>query len=125
MNILLAGLGASIGAMIRYAITNYGKKHWERIGKQFSNLPTPTLFINLTGALILGFIFGFGSNFFFYSLIGTGVLGGYTTFSTMNTELVELYKSKNYRGLILYALTSYLGGVILVFLGFWLGQLFK
>lgn len=94
MNILLAGLGASIGAMIRYAITNYGKKHWERIGKQFSNLPTPTLFINLTGALILGFIFGLGSNVFFYSLIGTGVLGGYTTFSTMNTELVEFTKVK-------------------------------
>ena len=118
MEILLAGLGASIGAMIRYAITNYGKKHWEWIGKQFSNLPTPTLFINLTGALILGIIFGLGTNVFFYSLVGTGVLGGYTTFSTMNTELVELYKSRNYHGLILYAVTSYLGGVILVFIGF-------
>lgn len=26
MNFLLAGIGASIGAMLRYAITNYGKK---------------------------------------------------------------------------------------------------
>ena len=124
MNFLLAGIGASIGAMLRYAITNYGKKHWEWIGNKFSNLPTPTLFINLTGAFILGFIFGIKTNVFIYAIVGTGVLGGYTTFSTMNTELVELYKSKNYRGFIFYALSSYLGGLILVFVGFYLAILF-
>lgn len=123
MNFLLAGIGASIGAMLRYAITNYGKKHWEWIGNKFSNLPTPTLLINLTGSLILGLIFGIGVNAFVYALVGTGVMGGYTTFSTMNTELVELYKSGNYRGLTFYALSSYLGGLILVFVGFYLGKL--
>ncbi len=124
MNFLLAGIGASIGAMLRYTITNYGKKHWEWIGNKFSNLPTPTLFINLTGAFILGFIFGIKTNVFIYAIVGTGVLGGYTTFSTMNTELVELYKSKNYRGFIFYALSSYLGGLILVFVGYYLAILF-
>ena len=124
MNFLLAGIGASIGAMLRYAITNYGKKHWEWNGNKFSNLPTPTLFINLTGAFILGFIFGIKTNVFIYAIVGTGVLGGYTTFSTMNTELVELYKSKNYRGFIFYALSSYLGGLILVFVGYYLAILF-
>ena len=74
MNFLLAGIGASIGAMLRYAITNYGKKHWEWIGNKFSNLPTPTLFINLTGAFILGFIFGIKTNVFIYAIVGTGVL---------------------------------------------------
>lgn len=122
LNLLLAGLGASLGAMLRYAITNYGKKHWEWVGKRFSNLPIPTLFINLTGAFILGLIFGIGTSIFFYALVGTGALGGYTTFSTMNTELVELYKSQNYRGLAFYAVSSYLGGVILVFLGFYVGK---
>ena len=124
MNLLLAGIGASIGAMIRYAITNYGKRHWEWFGKKFSNLPIPTLLINLTGAFILGFVFGIKANVLVYAIVGTGVLGGYTTFSTMNTELVELYKSKNYRGLTFYALASYLGGLILVFTGYYLGTLF-
>ena len=117
-------MGASIGAMIRYTITNYGKKHWEWIGKKFSNLPIPTLVINLTGAFILGFVFGIKANVFIYAIIGTGVLGGYTTFSTMNTELVELYESKNYRGFTLYAVASYLGGLILVFAGYYLGIFF-
>lgn len=124
MNLLLAGIGASIGAMIRYAITNYGKRHWEWFGKKFSNLPIPTLIINLTGAFILGFVFGIKANVLVYAIVGTGVLGGYTTFSTMDTELVELYKSKNYRGLTFYALASYLGGLILVFTGYYLGTLF-
>lgn len=124
MNLLLAGIGASIGAMIRYAITNYGKRHWEWFGKKFSNLPIPTLIINLTGAFILGFVFGIKANVLVYAIVGTGVLGGYTTFSTMNTELIELYKSKNYRGLTFYALASYLGGLMLVFTGYYLGTLF-
>lgn len=52
-------------------------------------------------------------------------MGGYTTFSTMNTELVELYKSKNYRGLVFYAVSSYLGGLVLVYCGYYLGNLLK
>lgn len=123
MNLLLAGIGASIGAMLRYFLTNYGKKHWEKIGKKYSNLPFPTLFINLSGALILGFIFGIGSNPFFYALVGTGVLGGYTTFSTLNTELLGMFHDHNYRSLIWYAISSYLGGLILVYVGFYLGKL--
>ena len=96
MNIIIAGLGASLGAILRYFITNYGKKHWEELKKHYLNLPFPTLFINLTGTLILGFVFGIKVNPFFYALVGTGVMGGYTTFSTLNTELVALYHSKNY-----------------------------
>lgn len=123
MNLLLAGLGASFGAMLRYAVTNYGKKHWEWLGKIYLNLPIPTLLINLTGAFILGLLFAFQVSVFWYALIGTGVLGGYTTFSTLNTELVGLYDSHNYRGLFLYLATSYLGGLLCVFLGYGLGRL--
>ena len=124
MNIIIAGLGASLGAILRYFITNYGKKHWEELKKHYLNLPFPTLFINLTGTLILGFVFGIKVNPFFYALVGTGVMGGYTTFSTLNTELVALYHSKNYSGLVLYALASYVGGLILVCVGYYSGRLF-
>lgn len=122
-NILLAGLGASVGSIIRYAITNYGKKFFKKRKNRYTDLPLPTLLINLTGAFILGFIFGIKVSPFIYTLVGTGILGGYTTFSTLNTELVGLFHNKNYYGLIWYASTSYLGGLILVFLGFYLGKL--
>lgn len=125
MNILLAGLGASIGAMLRYAIINYGKRHWERIGKVFLNLPLPTLIINLTGSFALGFIFSIKVSIFWYALIGTGVLGGYTTFSTLNVEMLGLYHSQNYRSLFLYVLASYGGGLLCIYLGYNLGALFN
>ena len=51
-------------------------------------------------------------------------MGGYTTFSTLNTELLALYRDKNYRALLWYMLTSYLGGLILVYVGFWIGSLY-
>ncbi len=73
-------------------------------------------------AFILGFIWN-KTNVFIYAIVYWS-LRRYTTFSTMNTELVELYKSKNYRGFIFYALSSYLGGLILVFVGYYLAILF-
>lgn len=122
MNFLLAGIGASLGAILRYFITNYGKKHWERIQKYYLNLPIPTLVINLSGAFLLGLIFSLKANIFVYAFVGTGVMGGYTTFSTLNTELVGLYHERNFRGFWGYLIVSYLGGLLLVYLGFLLGS---
>lgn len=116
--IIIAGVGAMFGAIGRYFLTNYGKKHW---GTSF---PYATLFINLTGALLLGFVFALKLPVFIYGLVGTGVLGGYTTFSTMNVELLGLWNDGKYRSFCLYFLLSYLGGLILIFLGFYLGKLF-
>ena len=108
ITVLTAGFGAIWGAILRYGITNYGKKHWSE------KFPYATLLINLTGAFLLGFI---------YALIGTGVLGGYTTFSTLNVELLSHWRDRNYSVFTSYALLSYGGGLILVFLGYKIGTL--
>lgn len=117
MTILTAGFGAIWGAILRYGITNYGKKHWSK------NFPYATLFINLTGTFILGFVFSCNLSPFVYALVGTGVLGGYTTFSTLNVELLSHWRDHNYSTFILYALLSYGGGLILVFAGYKAGSL--
>ncbi|WP_209687112.1 fluoride efflux transporter CrcB [Lactobacillus colini] len=114
--VITAGIGAIFGAVGRYFLTNYGKKHF---GTKF---PYATLFINLTGALLLGLVFGLRLSSFVYALIGTGVLGGYTTFSTMNVELLTLWNNKKYLSFCCYFLSSYLGGLILVFIGLGLGK---
>lgn len=123
MNLLLAGFGAAIGAGLRYFVTNYGKKHWEKFGKNYNNLPFPTLLINLTGSLILGFIFAKGASPFVYALFGTGVMGGYTTFSTLNTELLGMIHEQNWRGLFWYGMSSYIGGFICLMAGYFLGKI--
>lgn len=118
MEIVTAGLGAILGAVIRYAITNYGKKNWPK------NFPYATLLINLTGAFLLGFIFALKLPVFVYAFVGTGILGGYTTFSTLNVELLGKLKDRNYKVFWIYLITSYLGGLGLVFIGFAIGKIF-
>ena len=56
-------------------------------------------------------------------LFRSGVLGGYTTFSTLNVELLSHWQDRNYGVFALYALLSYGGGLILVFLGYEIGNL--
>lgn len=111
----LAGLGAALGAVLRYEVTAVGKK----LGWEF----WITALINLSGAFLLGLLFGLGSSKGIYAFIGTGILGGYTTFSTMNSELVSLLKGHDYRNLLYYLLVTYLGGLILVYGGWYLGRL--
>lgn len=59
-------------------------------------LPFSTLFIHLSGAFILGLLFALKLPVFVYALVGTGVLGGYTTFSTLNSELLALWHDRKY-----------------------------
>lgn len=112
-----AGLGAIFGAIGRYFLTNYGKKHWG------TNFPYATLVINLTGAFLLGLVFALRLSPFMYALLGTGVLGGYTTFSTLNVELLNLWNSGKFTKFCIYFSASYLGGLGLVFIGFAIGKL--
>lgn len=118
IEVFTAGLGAIFGAIARYAITNYGKKNWA------ANFPYATLLINLTGAFLLGLVFALKLPVFVYAFVGTGILGGYTTFSTLNVELLGKLKDKNYRIFWLYLLASYLGGLLLIFVGFAVGKMF-
>lgn len=125
MLILYAGFGAALGAMLRVVITDFGKKHWAEFNRRHSGVPTQTVVINLTGTLFLGLLFGLKASQLIYALLGTGMMGGYTTFSTLNVELATLFRNKQYLGFVKYALITYLGGIVLLFLGFYLGKLFN
>ena len=125
MLILYAGFGAALGAMLRVVITDFGKKHWAEFNRRHSGVPTQTVVINLTGTLFLGLLFGLKASPLIYVLLGTGMMGGYTTFSTLNVELATLFRNKQYLGFVKYALITYLGGIVLLFLGLYLGKLFN
>ena len=99
------GLGAAIGAVIRYVITSWWKKL--RI-----DWPLATLFINITGSFLLGILTNnFASN---SSLM---LLGGYTTFSTFNVELISMMDERRWGMFAVYFGLSYLGGVIATICG--------
>lgn len=115
MSFLFVGLGASVGAMLRYSINLL-----------FEKLPHPypwaTQIINLSGAFILGIIAGMNLDHSLYLLLGTGLMGGYTTFSTLNFELFTLYKS-NKKLFYIYFGVTYVFGLLFSFLGVLAGSI--
>jgi CrcB protein len=113
---LLIGGGAVLGANARYWLTNY---FVQRLGPAF---PYGTLFINVTGSFLLGFVLVLVANRFvvdpgYRLLIGTGFMGAYTTFSTFSYDTIVLLE----RGDILPALvnvgTSVAVSLVAVYLG--------
>lgn len=53
--------------------------------------PTTTLWINLIGSLAIGVAWALSDRFgqWFWAFVATGVLGGFTTFSTFAAEVAE------------------------------------
>jgi len=102
MMILLTSLAGSLGAVTRYIIGLYIKKHIK------GNFPFPTLIINSLGSLFLALIVysPFFSHFFWRSIVGIGFLGAFTTFSTFSIEIVSLWTEKRKVSAVLYLLFS-------------------
>jgi CrcB protein len=89
--------------------------------------PLGTLIINVSGSLLLGFVAGLALSQLvsddWKTILGTGLLGGYTTFSTASLETVRLIQERRYSA----ALTNGVGMLVLsvaaAYLGLWLGGL--
>jgi CrcB protein len=86
---LVIALGASVGANLRYMLSNWAAQQW---GTTF---PYGTLLINILGSFAIGFILVLAESRIALSvpwrlLIVTGLLGGFTTFSTFSYETYNL-----------------------------------
>lgn len=115
LKVLYVGIGGFIGSALRYLISVYSPKLF---GTQ---LPYGTLIVNVLGGILIGFIMEFTLATDFISpevrlFLTTGILGGFTTFSTFSYETINLFTSGSYLlctlniGLNLFLS---LGGVIL------------
>ncbi|CAN5352865.1 fluoride efflux transporter CrcB [soil metagenome] len=92
--LVLTGLGGGGGAVARYWVDTVIRS---RIRSAF---PWGTMTINVSGSLILGALTGLASAHLlgaqWLTLLGTGVMGGYTTFSTASVETVRLLVDRHY-----------------------------
>lgn len=113
--------GAGIGGGLRYALGGWIAERW---GASF---PWHTLAINVGGAFLLGILMalnlerGVGSPSL-RLLVGVGVLGGFTTFSTLSYESIALIE----RGLVTQGFANMFGsgvlGLVAVLAGLALGR---
>lgn len=112
-------LAGGLGAASRMFLDGLIKS---RIG---GAIPWGTITINVSGSLVLGLLTGLASVQIlpeaWHLIIGTGFLGGYTTFSTASFETVRLIQERRW----MLSLTTGLGTLVLATaaagLGLWLG----
>ena len=91
------------------------------------NFPFGTTVINVTGSFLLGLVTGLalanGLPAEWRAILGTGFLGGYTTFSTASFETVRLAQQRRYRAAAFNGVGMLLLALAAAGLGLWLGQL--
>ncbi|MGB7257584.1 MAG: fluoride efflux transporter CrcB [Pseudolabrys sp.] len=105
MNYLIVFIGGGVGAALRHGF-NVGFARW--LGTAF---PYATLFENVSGSAVMGllvalFAFRGGVPQHWQLFLTTGILGGYTTFSTFSLDSALLYERGELGLAALYVLLS-------------------
>lgn len=115
-----AALGGGLGAALRYAVDRAVAARWA------GEFPPGILLVNVSGSLALGFLVAvlpvdapWGPQV--HALVGTGLLGGYTTFSAVSVEKVVRVRAGRLRSALGYAVGTMLATVGAASLGLWLG----
>ncbi len=109
--VLLAVVAGGLGAGLRFVVDGALRARWA------PSLPVPTTVVNTTGSLALGLLVGLAqaratpATELAQTVLGTGFLGGYTTFSTASVEVVALLRDRRRRAAALHAVTV-LGGSV-------------
>ena len=111
------GVGAfgAIGALARFWVAD-GVTAWRP-----SAFPYGTFVVNISGGFTLGLLTGLGVSGDATLVFGTGLLGGYTTFSTWMVEAQRLGEDASWVAMSSYLLGSMLAGLAAAGAGWLLG----
>jgi CrcB protein len=112
--IVLAALAGGVGASLRLVTDGVVRS------VAGTRLPWGTLLINIVGSAALGALVGAGPTKAVGLIVGTGLLGGFTTFSTASFESAALVLDKRWTSAILYALGTLVLSVAAAALGYFL-----
>lgn len=118
LDVMWVGLGGGLGSMLRWLIGRVIGEHYH------GDFPVATFLINVSGAFVIGYLsvlfevdwrdrYGTALN----SAVLTGILGGYTTFSSMQLDAAKLAGKKGGVRAASYLLLSVLAGLLAALLG--------
>ena len=114
--LFLVGIGGFIGSVSRFKLGLW-------LAAQFPGaLPVATLAINLTGCFLIGILAALSEKRGILTaearlLLMTGVLGGFTTFSTFGLETFQLLRGEKAGLALFYIGLSVMGGILMVAIG--------
>jgi CrcB protein len=114
--LLVVGIGGFLGAVARYAVSGWVQS---KAGPVF---PAGTLAVNVVGCLVLGAVMTIVET---RSVLGpearlfltVGIVGSFTTFSTLGYETLELFRTGAFRLAIVYVAANLVVGLLAVWVG--------
>ncbi len=94
VELLIIGLGGFVGAIARYGLSGLVHRYWE-------TFPAGTLVVNVLGCLVIGALISLVEERQLFSpnarlFLQIGLLGSFTTFSTLGYETFELIQRSEY-----------------------------
>ncbi|RSD26180.1 fluoride efflux transporter FluC [Mesobacillus subterraneus] len=110
---VMVAAGGMAGALLRFQV--------QRI-TPIMTVPLATIIVNLIGSFLLGLMIGAGIHGNLYLFGAVGFMGAFTTFSTLNVDLVKLILNKRAKPILFYTLATYIGGLLSGVAGLWIGR---
>lgn len=112
--VALVAVGGATGSLLRHVVSTAVGPH--------AGLPTGTLLVNLVGAFVLGVVVTVVGSARVRTLVGPGLLGGFTTYSAFALETQQLVDGPTPALGLAYLLATVAGGYTLSVLGIALGR---
>lgn len=115
--ILLIALGGALGSVLRFGVITLTYKFLS------IHFPWGTIFANLFGCFIIGIIWAILDTFEepknLKLFLITGLLGGFTTFSSFALENFNMFRAGEIKLVAANILISNIAGIFLVFIGYY------
>ena len=111
---LLVAIGSALGGVLRFWLS-------AMMGEKLGAVHLGTVFVNVSGSLVIGFLAALGPVPFTRQLLMVGVLGGYTTFSSFSLQTLELAHEGRWATAGANVLLSVVLSLAAVWLGHWCG----
>ncbi len=120
INVLSLVIGGVIGTLLRYLVSGITHKYCVGV------FPIGTLAVNLSGSFVIGLLWGLleieNITPAMRTFLFIGVLGSFTTMSTLTLESFNLLRDGEIRIALANVLANNVLGILLVFVGFSLAR---
>lgn len=118
--LVAVAVGGVVGSLGRYAVS-------VALPQAAGGFPWATLAVNLSGAFAMGLLVAYlvdrpGVHRLLRPLVGVGLLGGWTTFSALAVEVVQLGSGDHVQPALAYLSATFLLGTLAVPAGAAVGQ---
>ena len=120
MNIIYLAIGGALGTVSRYYVTG-------RVAESFGPSGLGVFTVNIVGSFFIGLFLALSEERFMWPaqlrlLVAIGFLGGFTTFSSLTWETLQMLEVRNIAGASLNIGASVFFGLLAVYAGTALGR---